>query len=113
MADERATKTATPRIPEGWDEGGGLKSAARKSRVTGDACLENIHPPEGFAGRAIKHTVTPASFFLLFSPARALHTARRGIFVTDKYELYGRAIQNFQVILNSCQTAAAKRDEEG
>lgn len=82
MAGERATKTATRRIPEGWEEGGGLKSAARKSRVTGDACLENIHPPEGFAGRAIKHTVSPASFFLPFSPSpvHALHTAHGGAY---------------------------------
>ena len=117
-ANERQ-KTATSRIPGGREEGGGLKSVARKSRVTGDACLENIHPRRVRWSRDQTHRVSPASFFLPFSIESCSRTAtcrtpghiRHG--QVRVWPLHGRAIQNFQVILNTCQTAAAKRDEEG
>lgn len=93
-----------------------LKSVVRKSQVTGDVCPENIHPRSLLIARSNIHTHTYHSlprFMTLSMTGGRCSVERSRMYESKAYprtSIVG-ATQNFQVILNICQTGAAKRGE--
>lgn len=91
-----------------------LKSVVRKSQVTGDVCPENIHPRSLLIARSNTRTHTYHSlprFMTLFMTGGRCSVERSRMYESKAYprtSIVG-ATQNFQVILNICQTGAAKR----
>lgn len=97
-----------------------VKSVVRKSQVTGDVCPENIHLRSLLMARSNTHTHTHTQTHHPFQGSWPFPRGGRTFVFTKVYtcskahprtSIVGTT-QNFQVILNICQTGAAKRWKE-